>query len=105
MNVRFFLLFPLAALAGLFAAFCSLAADTKGDLQLTLRSRVKGDGERWTVSVRKVTWDPKKTALIICDMWDQHWCKSAEKRVGELAGPLNDVVKLARSRGMFIIHA
>jgi nicotinamidase-related amidase len=54
---------------------------------------------------KKATWDPKKTAVIICDMWDDHWCKSASRRVGELAGPMNDVVKAARTKGMFVIHA
>ena len=24
-----------------------------------------------------VTWSPSKTAIIVCDMWDDHWCKSA----------------------------
>ncbi|HTD68772.1 MAG TPA: protein-signal peptide and transmembrane prediction [Candidatus Limnocylindria bacterium] len=46
-----------------------------------------------------------RTALIICDMWDDHWCKSAARRVGEMAGPFNEMVKQARARGVFIIHA
>ena len=47
-------------------------------LHLTLRSRVKaqaGADESFTVTEKKVAWDPKKTAIIICDMWDEHWCK------------------------------
>ena len=56
--------------------------------------------------VEKTTeWDPKTTALIICDMWDNHWCKGAAKRVEELAIPMNKVVHAARDRGVFIIHA
>ena len=54
---------------------------------------------------REVEWDAKQTALIICDMWDNHWCKGAAKRVEELAGPMNQVVAAARKRGVFIIHA
>jgi nicotinamidase-related amidase len=50
-------------------------------------------------------WDPKKTALIICDMWDNHWCKGAARRVEELAGPMNKVITAARQRGVLIIHA
>src|SRR5437762_2364312 len=79
-----------------------------GQLHLTLRSRVKaheGANETYTATEKKVAWDPKKTAIIICDMWDDHWCKSAARRVAELAGPMNDVVKAARARGVFIIHA
>ncbi|MCE9608843.1 MAG: cysteine hydrolase [Chthoniobacter sp.] len=81
----------------------SLAADKP--LQLTLRSRVESQAGTFVPSEKKAEWDPKKTALIICDMWDDHWCKSAARRVGEMAGPLNEVVKVARARGVFIIHA
>jgi nicotinamidase-related amidase len=81
------------------------AADEKEGLRLTLRSRTKGDGDKYTVVEKKAAWDPKKTALIICDMWDDHWCKSAAKRVAEMAGPLNDVAKKLRGDGVFIIHA
>ena len=38
-------------------------------------------------------------------MWDDHWCKSAARRVTEMAGPFNDMVKAARARGLFVIHA
>src|SRR5207247_4292094 len=86
--------------------FASTAKAAEGPLQLTLRSRVKADGTAtFTVAQLKAAWEPKKTALIICDMWDDHWCKSAARRVAEMAGPLNDVVKAARARGVFIIHA
>jgi nicotinamidase-related amidase len=83
----------------------SPAADEKAPLHLTLRSREKGEGGKYTAAEKKADWDPKKTALIICDMWDDHWCKSAAGRVAEMAGPLNEAVKAARSRGVLIIHA
>lgn len=73
-----------------------------GPLTLTLRSRTKADG---AVSEKAAQWDPKKTAIIVCDMWDDHWCKSAARRVVELAGPMNDMLKAARSQGIFVIHA
>ncbi len=106
MNVRWLLLGILIAIPGSIFAHLSLnAREDKNLLHLTLRSRVKGEGERWTVAEKKAAWDPKKTALIICDMWDDHWCRSAARRLVELAGPLNEVVKTLRSRGVFIIHA
>ncbi len=52
-----------------------------------------------------VRWEAHKTALVICDMWDDHWCKSASRRVAEMAGPMNAAVEAARARGIFIIHA
>src|SRR4051812_32741246 len=84
-----------------FAAALSLCAEDSM-LHLTLRSREKtGDG----AIEKKTDWDPKKTALIICDMWDDHWCKGAASRVVELAPSLNQTVKAARAKGVFIIHA
>ena len=79
----------------------SLMADQK--LSLTMRSRTKD--APGTAVMKKVEWEASRTALIICDMWDDHWCKSAARRVGEMAGPMNEVVKKARSKGIFIIHA
>jgi nicotinamidase-related amidase/type 1 glutamine amidotransferase len=52
-----------------------------------------------------VRWEPKQTAIIICDMWDRHWCKGATERVAEMAPRMNEVVKEARRRGVLIIHA
>ena len=51
------------------------------------------------------TIDPKKTAVIVCDMWDDHWCKSAARRCGELAKQAEPVLRAARDKGMTIIHA
>ena len=80
----------------------NMMADEK-ELSLTLRSRTKGAPGK--VVEKKVNWEAGKTALIICDMWDDHWCKSASRRVGEMAGPMNEMVKAAREKGIFIIHA
>lgn len=44
-------------------------------LTLSLRHTSR-DGE--TTTVKKATWKPEKTALIICDMWDDHWCRQIE---------------------------
>jgi nicotinamidase-related amidase len=74
------------------------------DLKLNLRSQSKADVDP-KVKTERVMWNSKKTALIICDMWDDHWCKSASRRVGEMAPALNDTVKDARAKGIFIIHA
>jgi nicotinamidase-related amidase len=82
----------------------STAIAAEDALSLHLRSRAAGLPGTARVSEKQANWEPKKTALIICDMWDDHWCKSAARRVVELAGPLNAVVKQARERGVFIIH-
>ena len=81
--------------------------DGGGAVPLDLRSRVelyKGSGDWQEVHVRK-SLPASRTAILICDMWDQHWCKSAARRVAEMAGPLEETLTAARSRGVFIIHA
>ena len=52
-----------------------------------------------------VEWPSQKTALIVCDMWDHHWCRGAEARVAEMAVPMNRIIHAARDRGVLIIHA
>jgi len=78
-------------------------------LQLHVRSRVPLDdadqSSGYRVVEETVTWNPEKTALIICDMWDDHWCQGAARRVVEMANPMNELVHRARDRGLLIIHA
>jgi nicotinamidase-related amidase len=50
-------------------------------------------------------WDPRRTALVICDMWNDHWCKSAARRCAALAPQVNEFAKAARALGILIIHA
>ena len=65
--------------------------------------QVKGSGE-FHVVIDDVEWEPKQTALVICDMWDRHWCKSATARVAEMAPRIDAVADALRSRGALIIH-
>jgi nicotinamidase-related amidase/type 1 glutamine amidotransferase len=86
----------------------TLAGAGTGDtLKVDLRKRVASAGtpDRFCVTCEKQQWDPRQTAIIICDMWNQHWCKGATERVAELAPVMNRVVSAARDKGVFIIHA
>ncbi|HXI52998.1 MAG TPA: hypothetical protein VNH84_15890 [Candidatus Saccharimonadales bacterium] len=99
---------PAAFLACVFPLLAPRWMAAAEPLHLTLRSRPSSevpDPKVPDLAVQKVNWDPSRTAIIVCDMWDDHWCKSAAKRVGELAGPMNEMLKAARTRGVFIIHA
>ncbi|MDB4384785.1 cysteine hydrolase [Opitutaceae bacterium] len=87
---------------GLTIASLSTGIAVAGELELTLRSRGESSEQP---RFEEVTWDLDKTALIICDMWDAHWCESATRRVAEMAGPLNATIKAARASGVLIIHA
>jgi len=59
----------------------------------------------FVVKEKELRWNPAQTAIIICDMWNQHWCQGATRRVGELAPAMNRTVAAARSKGVLIIHA
>src|SRR5438034_6054754 len=76
-------------------------------LKLTLRHRVPSatDAAQFEAKERVELWDPNKTAIIICDMWDLHHCKRAVDRVQEMAPRMNELVTKAREGGVFIIHA
>ncbi len=86
---------------------CLAAASAPADqLDLAARSRVEtnpGSGD-WLAVESQLQWDADKTAIVVCDMWDKHWCPSATDRVGEMAPRMNEVLKAARKRGVFIIH-
>ncbi|MFO0863447.1 MAG: protein-signal peptide and transmembrane prediction [Gemmataceae bacterium] len=95
----------IAALFAVFALTLPALAEERVALKLNLRSRVKNAEGKFEVSEKEAHWHATKTALVICDMWDDHWCKSAAGRVVEMSGPFNEMVKAARKNGMFIIHA
>ncbi len=75
-------------------------------LRLTVRDRVGTGPKSITLPrARKVNWNSSETAIIVCDMWDRHWCPTATGRVGEIAPRMNRVLQEARARGVLIIHA
>ncbi len=87
---------------------CVFAATSASKpLSLSLQTRVEtsaGAGD-YKVVATPAQWDPRKTAIIVCDMWDLHHCKNAVKREGEFAPRMNDLLEKARVQGAFIIHA
>lgn len=59
----------------------------------------------WHASTAEKTVPATKTAIIICDMWDNHWSRGAAERVSDMAPRMNQVLQVARERGVRIIHA
>jgi nicotinamidase-related amidase len=59
----------------------------------------------WQVEQSERTVPAGKVAIIICDMWDNHWSRGAVEREAELIPPMNRVLAAARARGAQIIHA
>jgi nicotinamidase-related amidase len=78
-----------------------------GVLRLQLRSRVelfKGSGDWAEVTVPR-EFKAGETAIILCDMWDNHWCQAAARRCEALAYKMGPVLAATRAKGVLIIHA
>ncbi|MDR1938825.1 MAG: hypothetical protein LBQ73_10075 [Tannerellaceae bacterium] len=96
------------------AAFCvlSLEADAAKKpeatpLRISTQQRIPSDLEEGAKIITHSieTWIPSQTAIVICDMWDKHWCPDATARVAEIAPAMNEVLTVARSKGVKIVHA
>lgn len=82
------------------------AGTAQKSLTLHVRRQVEtkpGSG-RFDAVTEPVAWDPARTAIIVCDMWNQHWCKGATRRVAEMAPRMNEVLSAARQKGVLVIH-
>lgn len=88
-------------------AFVLLGFQSTSSLPLQLTKHVEtSDGSgRFHRIATKQNWDPSKTALILCDVWDSHHCKRAVLRVNELVPRMDATVSALRSRGVTVIHA
>jgi nicotinamidase-related amidase len=59
----------------------------------------------WQVKNKEQKLPARETAIILCDVWDRHWSRGATERVEKMAPRMNEVVRVARARGVTIIHA
>ena len=78
-------------------------------LRLKLRGQVLARDERgrnrWQVVVTPKEIPAEQVAVLICDVWDDHWSRGAAERCGELAVRINEAIGAARGYGARIIHA
>jgi len=76
--------------------------------ELHLRTRARTETEqgsgRYHSLTKPATWNADQTAIVVCDMWDKHWCPTATERVGQMVPRMNDVITAAREKGVMIIH-
>jgi nicotinamidase-related amidase len=85
-------------------------AQDSATLRVSLQSRIPSTEKDVAEGTRVIHqeiqhWNPKETAIIVCDMWNQHWCKGATSRVAEMAPRMNEVLTIARKQGITIVHA
>jgi nicotinamidase-related amidase len=83
-----------------FVSFLTVCSQTEIK-KLTVNHQVgNSSGETVTQSIEL---NPEKTAIIIIDMWNSHWCMTAAERVASMVPRMNEVLRIARSLGMQII--
>ncbi len=73
-------------------------------MQLPARYREVRDGQVAAVE-RVLRWTAAETAIIICDMWDDHYCNSSVRRLEAMIPEMNRVVGGARDLGVTVVHA
>ena len=93
------LLFLLAAAAAAWGAGPAMRLDLRTRVEL-----FKGSGE-WREVHAAREFPVGQTAILICDMWDRHWCSGATSRVNELVKTMAPAIEKARAAGIQIIHA
>ena len=77
-----------------------VAVSSAQTMRLPLRSRPEGQAITTTREV-----PVNRAAIVVCDMWDKHWCSGATRRVGLLVKDMEPVLQRARAAGIQIIHA
>lgn len=90
----------------LLVGITSIASADDKSFTLNTRARTEtaaGSGRYHTLA-KPATWAAAKTAVVVCDMWDKHWCDGATARVGEMAPRMNELLVAARKRGALIVH-
>jgi nicotinamidase-related amidase len=82
-------------------------ADKDKWLYLVIRKQepVKGTNEFKQKDAVVAKLDRRKTAILICDMWNKHWCASASRRCAALAEKMAPLIDEARDAGLHIVHA
>jgi nicotinamidase-related amidase len=82
---------------------------TQSELTLRMRRQELSHNDRGFAAWQAVDVDkivaPEKVAIVICDMWDNHWSRGAAARVTAMAPRMNRAIHAARERGISIVHA
>ena len=78
-------------------------------LPLTLRRQElhqdEGGHAIWRITESAINLEPTKTCLLLCDLWNDHWCRGAVDRLAPLIPQWNRVIAAARRQGIWIIHS
>jgi len=71
----------------------------------TRHRQARGDHDTVTERFTRACLTPERTAIVACDLWNAHWCRSANSRMQELAPRVDHFLSSARNQGMLILHS
>ena len=78
-------------------------------LRLNLQSRKlvqnAQDYSVWKAETAQKAVPAAETALVLCDVWDKHWCRGANERLARMLPRMNEVVRALRAKGVLVVHA
>jgi len=103
--------FPVAlftfalAVAGEIGLVAPTAVGQEAVLPLQIRIQPFKNSDTWQPAEIRQKFAAARSAIVICDMWDKHWCQGATRRVGDLARRMDPVLRQAREAGVLVIHA
>jgi type 1 glutamine amidotransferase/nicotinamidase-related amidase len=80
-------------------------AERVRQFELRHRTETKAGSGRFHTLTRREDWEPARTAVIVCDVWDAHHSINAVRRVEEMAPRIDQFVKRLRTSGATVIHA
>src|SRR5215510_10714924 len=102
------LVIAISAFLVALAFLAVILARTQGkSTRLQMRTYVHPfrSSDTWVEASFEQTIVNSKTAIIITDMWDKHWCAGATDRVKQIALKMEPTLNEARRDGILIIHA
>lgn len=81
------------------AALCISHSVGASELELSLQTR---DSQGKAI-VAKEKIDPARVGVVVVDMWNYHWCKTATMRVDALVPRMNRALDASRELGMTVM--
>lgn len=60
--------------------------------------------QQWRETVQTSSIDPTTTALLLCDVWNDHTSRGAVERLEAMIPAMADVVTALRAQGVTVVH-
>ncbi len=96
--------FGIAAAAGL-SMLAAPGAVPRTTIPLQVRVQPFKNTDTWEPVTIRGQFSAAESAIVVCDMWDKHWCTGATHRVEDIARRMDPVLRKARQAGILVIHA